>query len=58
MGWDVFGFFVENVVIEYGELFEVWIRRFIVVIRCIFEFCSKVWIKKNFVYVFRYLFNF
>lgn len=31
MGWDVFGFFVENVVIEYGELFEVWIRRYIFV---------------------------
>lgn len=31
MGWDAFGFFVENVVIEYGELLEVWIRRYIFV---------------------------
>lgn len=44
MGWDVFGFFVENVVIEYGELFEVWIRRFIDVF---LSFVVKFGFKKN-----------
>lgn len=56
MGWDVFGFFVENVVIEYGELLEVWIRRFIdVFLSFVVKFGFK---KKLVVYVLMYIFNF
>lgn len=56
MGWDAFGLFVENVVIEYGELLEVWIRRYIDVF---LSFVVKFGLKKLlYMILCIYIFNF